>query len=261
MPLKFAIGIEYSGTAYSGWQQPKHCVSIQQHLQEAIGFVANHPVSLVCAGRTDAGVHAMEQIAHFESDAVRANRSWLLGSNCRLPRDIRIKWITRVDESFHARFSAYARSYRYILLNNDVPSAVFHDRCSWEFRALDHEKMHDSAQILLGEHDFSAFRAVGCQAKSACRYVHSVQVSRQGDLIYLDIMANAFLYHMVRNITGSLLEVGRGEKPVDWIEELLVRKDRNLGGVTASAAGLYLQRVYYPETFNIPNYSKKPVLF
>lgn len=261
MLFKFAIGIEYSGTAYSGWQQQKHCVSIQQHLQEAIGFVANHPVSLVCAGRTDAGVHAIEQIAHFESDAVRTNRSWLLGSNCRLPGDIRIKWISRVDESFHARFSACARSYRYILLNSEVPSAVFHNRCTWEFRELDHEKMHDSAQILVGEHDFSAFRAVGCQAKSACRNIQSVEVSRQGDLIYLDIKANAFLYHMVRNITGSLLEVGRGEKPADWIEELLVGKDRNIGGVTAPAAGLYLQRVYYPETFKIPSYSKKPVLF
>ena len=261
MQLKFAIGIEYSGSAYAGWQQQKHSVSIQQHLQEAIGFVANHPVSLVCAGRTDAGVHAIEQVAHFESDSVRTNRSWLLGSNCRLPRDIRIRWITPVDDSFHARFSAYARSYRYILLNSDVPSAVFYDRCSWEFRPLDHGKMHESAQALVGEHDFSAFRAVGCQAKSACRDIHSVEVSRQGDLIYLDIMANAFLYHMVRNITGSLLEVGRGEKPVDWIEDLLAGKDRNHGGVTAPAAGLYLQQVYYPELFNIPSYSKKPVLF
>lgn len=261
MQFKFAIGIEYSGSAYSGWQQQKHSVSIQQYVQDAIGFVANHPVSLVCAGRTDAGVHAVEQVAHFQSGALRTNRSWLLGSNCRLPGDIRIKWISRVDDSFHARFSAYARSYRYIILNNDVPSALFYERCNWEFRKLDHEKMHDSAQVLLGEHDFSAFRAVGCQAKSACRNIHSIQVSRQGDLIYLDITANAFLYHMVRNITGSLLVVGRGEKPVDWIEELLVGKDRNLAGITAPATGLYLQRVYYPESFNIPCYSKKPVLF
>ncbi len=261
MQYKFAIGVEYSGTAYSGWQQQKHCVSIQQHLQHAIGYVANHPVILICAGRTDAGVHAIEQVAHFETDAIRDERSWILGPNCRLPKDIRIKWISRVDESFHARFSAYARSYRYILLNSDVPSAVFHDRCSWEFRALDHEKMHESAQILLGEHDFSAFRAVGCQARSAYRNVHSVQVSRQGDLIYLDIIANAFLYHMVRNITGSLVMVGRGEKPVDWVKELLVGGDRSLGGVTAPAVGLYLQRAYYPEKFNLPNFSKNPVLF
>lgn len=259
--MKFAIGIEYSGTAYSGWQQQKHSVSIQQHLQEAIGFVADHPVNLVCAGRTDAGVHAIEQVAHFESDSRRTNRSWLLGSNCRLPRDIRIKWISHVDESFHARFSAYARSYRYILFNSEVPSAVFHDRCSWEFRALDHRKMHESAQVLLGEHDFSAFRAVGCQAKSSCRNIHYLEISRQGEFIYLDIKANAFLYHMVRNITGSLLQVGRGEKPVDWIEALLAGKDRNLGGVTAPAAGLYLQQVYYPELFSIPSRAQKPVLF
>ena len=261
MQNKYAIGVEYSGTAYSGWQQQKHCVSIQQNLQEAIGFVANHPVNLTCAGRTDAGVHAIEQVAHFESDAVRDNRSWILGSNCRLPRDIRIKWITKVDESFHARFKAFARSYRYILFNSQVSSAVFHDRCNWEFRPLDHEKMHESAQILLGEHDFSAFRAVNCQARSAYRNVQSIQISRQGELIYLDVMANAFLYHMVRNIVGSLLEVGRGDKPVSWIEELLIGKDRNLAGITAPAAGLYLQRAYYPKIFNLPNYSKNPVLF
>lgn len=261
MQRKYAIGIEYSGAAYCGWQQQKHCHSVQQHLQQAIGYVANHNVKLVCAGRTDAGVHAIEQVAHFESAAERDDRSWILGSNCRLPRDIRIKWISEVDESFNARFSAYARSYRYIILNSAVPSAVFHDLCSWDFHSLDHLKMHESVQALLGEHDFSAFRAVGCQAKSANRNVHSIQVIRQGDLIYLDIKANAFLYHMVRNIVGSILEVGRGDKPVSWIAELLASQDRNKSGVTAPAAGLYLHRVYYPESFNLPKPSFNPVLF
>lgn len=261
MQRKYAIGIEYSGAAYSGWQQQKHCQSIQQYLQEAIGFVANHDVSLVCAGRTDAGVHAVEQVAHFESGAERDYRSWVLGSNCRLPRDIRIKWITSVADTFHARFSAYARSYRYIILNSPVPAALFHDRCGWDFHPLNHQKMHESAQHLLGEHDFSAFRAVGCQAKSANRNIHHIQITRHGDQVYLDIKANAFLYHMVRNITGSLLEVGRGEKPVDWIEELLEGRDRNLAGVTAPAVGLYLIKAYYPESYNLPKPSINPVLF
>ena len=261
MQRKYAIGIEYSGSAYSGWQQQKHSDSIQHHLHRAIGFVANHSINLVCAGRTDAGVHAIEQVAHFESGSQRDNRAWILGSNCRLPRDIRIKWIKSVDDGFHARFSAHARSYRYILLNSDIASALFHDRCAWEFRRLDHEKMHESAQVLQGEHDFSAFRAIGCQAKSSSRNIHSIQIKRKGDLIYLDIKANAFLYHMVRNITGSLLEVGRGEKPVDWIAELLDGKDRNLAGITAPAAGLYLVRAYYPDSFKLPHFSQKPVLF
>lgn len=261
MPVKYAIGIEYSGADYCGWQQQKHCVSIQQHLQQAIGFVANHTVQLVCAGRTDAGVHAMEQIAHFESDAERDSRAWILGTNCRLPRDIRVKWISMVEPEFHARFSAIARSYRYVILNNDIPSAIFHDRCSWEFHPLDHQKMHDCAQVLVGEHDFSSFRAAGCQAKSASRNIHSIEVSRRDQLIYLDIKANAFLYHMVRNIAGSLMEVGRGQQASDWIEELLAAKDRNLAGITAPAAGLYLMRAYYPDSIILPNSAQKPVLF
>ncbi|MDH5355030.1 MAG: tRNA pseudouridine(38-40) synthase TruA [Gammaproteobacteria bacterium] len=258
---KYAIGVEYSGADYCGWQQQKHCVAIQEHLQNAIGFVANHPIQLVCAGRTDAGVHAVEQIAHFESSAERDDRAWVLGSNCRLPRDIRIKWIKTVGEGFHARFSAVARSYRYIILNSSVPSAIFHDRVSWEFRPLDHESMHECAQQILGEHDFSAFRAVGCQAKSASRNVHEISISRQGELIYLDIKANAFLYHMVRNLAGSLMAVGKGEQSNEWFAEILASKDRNLADVTAPAAGLYLLRAYYPDQYKLPNKGQKPVLF
>ncbi|MCP4188611.1 MAG: tRNA pseudouridine(38-40) synthase TruA [Gammaproteobacteria bacterium] len=258
---KYALGIEYNGSAYCGWQQQKHCESVQQHLQQAIGFVADHTLLLSCAGRTDAGVHAVEQVAHFKTTAERENRAWVLGSNCRLPRDIRIKWINEVDESFHARFSAVARSYRYIILNKAVPSAIFHDKTSWEFRPLDHEEMHECAQLLLGEHDFSAFRATGCQAKSANRNVHSIDIGRNGDLIYLDIKANAFLYHMVRNIAGSLMTVGRGEQSSEWFAEVLAKKDRNLADATAPADGLYLVRPYYPEQFNLPIQGQKPVLF
>lgn len=258
---KYAIGVEYSGSGYCGWQQQKHCVSIQEHLQKAIGFVANHAVQLVCAGRTDAGVHAIEQVAHFESESERDDRAWVLGSNCRLPRDIRIRWIKKVEQGFHARFTAIARSYRYIILNSPVPSAVFHDRVSWQFRPLDHQAMHECAQQILGEHDFSAFRAVGCQAKSASRNVHEVNISRQGELIYFDIKANAFLYHMVRNLAGSLMAVGKGEQSKNWFAEVLASKDRNLADVTAPAAGLYFIRACYPEQYNLPMVGQKPVLF
>lgn len=258
--IRYAVGIEYAGTDYSGWQKQDHASSVQQHLENAIGFVANHPVQLVCAGRTDAGVHAIEQVAHFETTAQRDNRAWLLGSNCRLPRDIRLKWVTPVEDEFHARFSALARSYRYIILNSDVPGALLHGKVSWEFRSLDAERMHQTAQILVGEHDFSAFRAAGCQAKSSSRNIHQINLSRQGDLIYLDIKANAFLYHMVRNIAGSLMAVGRGDRSCEWFAEVFLGKDRKRADVTASAAGLYFLRAYYPDQFKLPIEGKKPVL-
>jgi tRNA pseudouridine38-40 synthase len=259
--VKYAVGIEYAGNAYSGWQRQAHAPSVQQFLEDAVGFVANHPVKLVCAGRTDAGVHAIEQVAHFETDAQRDNRAWLLGSNCRLPRDIRLKWVLPVEADFHARFSAVARSYRYIILNSDVPSGLFYGKVSWEYRPLDHEKMHQASQVLLGEHDFSAFRAAGCQANSASRNIHEINLSRQDNLIYLDIKANAFLYHMVRNIAGSLIAVGKGEKSGEWFAGVLSSKDRNRADVTAPAAGLYFLRAYYPDQFKLPVEGKKPVLF
>lgn len=261
MAVRYALGIEYAGSAYCGWQQQKHCASVQEHLQQAIGFVANHAVELVCAGRTDAGVHAVEQVVHFDSTAERDNRAWILGANTRMPGDIRIKWIQIVDENFHARFSAVARSYRYIIQNSRVPSAIFHDRSSWDYRPLDHDIMQQCAQLLIGEHDFSSFRAAGCQSKTADRNVHSIDVIRQSDLVYLDIKANAFLYHMVRNIAGSLIAVGCGEQTMDWFAEVFAAKNRNLADVTAPAAGLYLLRAYYPEVYNLPHQNQKPVLF
>ena len=259
--MKYALGIEYSGTAYCGWQRQPHCESIQQHLEAALGFVANHVINLVCAGRTDAGVHAVEQVAHFETTSRRSERSWLLGANCRLPRDIRLRWVVPVSDDFHARFSARARAYRYIILNADVPSAIFHDRTSWEFRPLDHEVMHDCAQILLGEHDFSSFRAVGCQARSSSRNIHEISVTRRDRLIYLDIKANAFLYHMVRNIAGSLIAVGKGEQDSAWFSELVEARDRNLADVTAPATGLYFLQACYEAQHKLPTGVKKPVLF
>jgi tRNA pseudouridine38-40 synthase len=259
--VKYALGVEYRGTAYCGWQRQLHCDSVQQNLEAALGFVANETIALVCAGRTDSAVHAVEQVAHFETTAERSERAWVLGANCRLPRDIRIKWTCPVADDFHARFGARARAYRYIIFNAAAPSAIFHDLSSWEFRKLDHAKMHDCAQLLLGEHDFSGFRAAGCQAKSSSRNVEEVSVSRQHDLVYLDIRANAFLYHMVRNIAGSLIEVGKGEHDIDWFAEVFRAGDRNQAAATASAAGLYFLYARYEERFKLPTGAKKPVLF
>ena len=259
--MKYALGVEYSGTAYCGWQRQPHCESVQQHLAAALGFVADHPVDLVCAGRTDSGVHAIEQVAHFSTDAQRSERAWTLGANCRLPHDIRIKWVLPVSDDFHARYSASSRAYRYIILNADVPSAIFHDRTSWEFRPLDHDLMHDCAQMFVGEHDFSSFRAVGCQSRSASRNVHEVSVTRRGQLLYLDIRANAFLYHMVRNIAGTLISVGKGERDKAWCAEVFQARNRDLAEVTAPAAGLYFLQAFYEKNFKPPNLGQKPVLF
>lgn len=259
--MKYALAVEYAGSAYCGWQRQPHCESIQQHLEAALGFVADHEIELACAGRTDAGVHAIEQVAHFESSAQRSRRAWVLGANCRLPRDIRVKWVMPVADDFHARFSAVERSYRYIILNSAVPGAVFYQRASWEFRPLDHALMHECAQILIGEHDFSSFRAVGCQAKTALRRVSEISISRRDELIYLDISANAFLYHMVRNIVGSLMAVGKREKDSAWFAEVFAARDRNLADVTAPSAGLYFLSARYPHRFKLPNAVKKPVLF
>jgi tRNA pseudouridine38-40 synthase len=259
--MKYAIGIEYCGAAYCGWQRQAHCDSVQQNLESAIGYVADHPVELICAGRTDTGVHAVEQVAHFETSAERSNRAWVMGSNCRLPRDIRLKWAIAVADDFHARFSARTRAYRYIIHNSSVPSAIFHDRCSWEHQPLDQAAMHDCAQMLLGENDFSSFRAAGCQSRSSSRNVHEISVSRQGEFIFLDIRANAFLYHMVRNIAGSLVAVGKGEQDADWFAGVFRARDRRLAEKTASAAGLYLLQATYEAKYKLPTQLKKPVLF
>lgn len=259
--IRYALGVEYAGSAYCGWQRQPHCPSVQAQLEAALGFVADHPVELVCAGRTDAGVHAVGQVAHFDSGASRDERAWVLGSNCRLPRDIRVKWVRPVATDFHARFSATARAYRYIILNTPVGSGLFHDRCCWEFRPLDHAAMHECARLLLGEHDFSSFRAVGCQAQTSRRNVQAIEVTRDADAIYLDIRANAFLYHMVRNIAGSLMAVGKGEQSRQWFADIFAARDRQRADITAPAQGLYFVQAWYPENFELPGVARKPILF
>jgi tRNA pseudouridine38-40 synthase len=250
--MRIALGIEYDGTSYNGWQRQKNGIGVQQRLEEALTIVADEGVEVTCAGRTDTGVHASGQVVHFDTSAERSNRSWLLGANTNLPADINVSWVQRVSDEFHARFSATGRSYRYVILNRLQRSALQRHRAWWVHQPLDERRMHEAAQQLLGEHDFSAFRAAGCQAGSAMREVTEISVSRDGDRVFLDIAANAFLMHMVRNITGTLTAIGQGERPAGWALDVLEGRDRTAGGVTAPPHGLTLVAVDYPPGFGIP---------
>ena len=250
--MRIALGIEYDGTSYNGWQRQKNGIGVQQRLEEALAAVANDDVEVTCAGRTDTGVHASGQVVHFDTSAERSDRGWLLGANTNLPPDINVSWAKRVSEEFHARFSATGRSYRYVILNRLQRSALHRHRAWWVHQPLDERRMHAAAQQLVGEHDFSAFRAAGCQSGSPIREVTGITVSREGDWVFLDVSANAFLMHMVRNITGTLATIGQGEQRLDWALDVLESRDRKSGGVTAPPHGLTLVAVEYPADFAIP---------
>lgn len=250
--MRIAIGIEYDGTAYNGWQRQRTGLGVQERLEQALAKVADEPVEVTCAGRTDTGVHASGQVAHFDTAAARSERGWLLGANTNLPDDICVTWVKPVDDEFHARFSATARRYRYCILNRLVRSALYRRRAWWVHQDLDHRRMHDAAQALLGEHDFSAFRAAGCQASNAIRQVTDIRVTRDGDWVLLDIEANAFLQHMVRNITGTLVAIGRGDEDVNCLARVLAGRDRTRAGMAAPPHGLTLVRVLYPDALGIP---------
>lgn len=249
--MRIALGIEYDGSHYCGWQRQAHSPSVQETLEAALSGIADHPVTVNCAGRTDTGVHAVGQVVHFELKQARPMRAWLLGGNTRLPDDISITWARPVSDGFHARFSAISRRYRYIILNRDTPRATLARKVTWIYHSLDVERMAQAAAVLPGEHDFTSFRAAGCQAKSPIRTIERIQLVRSGDFIYLDVKANAFLHHMVRNIAGVLIAIGKGDRPVAWCKELLEVRDRKLGGVTAPPHGLYFVSVDYPPQFGI----------
>lgn len=250
--MRLAAGLEYDGSRFLGWQTQAREPTIQSCVERALSRVADHPVSVTASGRTDAGVHAIEQVFHFDSEAQRSERSWLLGMNSHLPEGIAGLWVRPVDEDFHARFSAFARRYRYVILNRQVGPALEAGRVTWNREPLDAARMNRAAQALRGEHDFSAFRASGCQARHPVREVHDIAVRRQGSHVLLDITANAFLYHMVRNIAGSLMTVGTGEAEEGWIAEVLESRNRDEAGVTASAEGLYFVKARYPDKFALP---------
>lgn len=251
--MRVALGIEYDGAGFRGWQtQQEEVRTVQSCLERALSRVADHPVRVICAGRTDAGVHAIGQVVHFDTQAQRAPRSWILGTNSNLPVDIGVAWAQPVPETFHARFSALTRRYRYLILNRPFRPALYHRRATWYHRPLDEARMYQAGQYLLGTHDFTSFRALQCQARHPVRTIYALEVVRRGDFIDIEVEANAFLHHMVRNIAGLLMAIGTGDRPVAWAREVLEFRNRALGGVTASPEGLYLTEVRYPESFQLP---------
>ena len=249
--MRIALGIEYDGSAFAGWQWQPDKRTVQTAVDRAVSKVADEPIRVVCAGRTDAGVHALEQVAHFDTQVRRKPYSWLMGTNTELPEDVRVLWAREVGEDFHARYSAIARYYRYAILNRPTKSALSRHQLTWHYPPLDIEPMREAARHLVGEHDFSSFRAQGCQSKSPNRYMHFIHVHREGDRVVIELCANAFLHHMVRNIAGVLMEIGSGRESPEWAERVLFARDRARGGVTAPADGLYLGGVCYPERFGI----------
>lgn len=235
-------------------------VTVQSELERGLGTVAVKPVRVHCAGRTDTGVHACAQVIHFDAPVSRSLKAWVLGTNTHLPNDIRVIWAKEVPADFHARFSALSRRYRYIICNTRVRPALLNGQVSWQRRPLDADLMQEEAQCLAGEADFSSFRAASCQSNTAMRNIHAINVSRRGELVIIDIQANAFLHHMVRNIAGSLMVIGSGQKQKGWLADLLAKKDRNQAADTAAPDGLYLARVDYPEKFSLPVTPLGPLL-
>ena len=249
----FALGIAYQGTSYHGWQyQGESTPTVQKALQIALSVVADEPVLVTCAGRTDTGVHATKQVVHFQTDKDRSERAWVKGTNAHLPDDISVNWSRQVPAEFSARHSAVARHYVYVVYTSAVRSALFSNLYTRDPRQLDAQLMHEAGQLLLGENDFSSYRASSCQSLTPMRNVHRLNVQRFGDLVVIDIEANAFLHHMVRNIAGVLLDIGAGRYPPGWAAELLSLKDRTRGSVTAPPTGLYLVDVVYPGVPEIP---------
>jgi tRNA pseudouridine38-40 synthase len=250
---RVALSVEYNGSDFHGFQvQPGGVVTVQQALEVALSKVANETITLVCAGRTDAGVHATNQIIHFDTLAHRPEKAWVLGTRPHLPDTVSINWAANVAPQFHARFSAQARTYRYLICDRRNASGLLHHQITWSTRSLDINLMREGAACLVGEHDFTSFRAVQCQARSPVRQIHHLHIIRRGDLIIVEVQANAFLHHMVRNIVGVLLAVGAGEAPPGWVSSVLAARDRKQGGVTAKPHGLYLVAVNYPDVFSLP---------
>jgi tRNA pseudouridine38-40 synthase len=259
--MRIAIGIEYDGRPFAGWQRQGHAMTVQQAVEDALAKVADHPVSVLAAGRTDAGVHALQQVAHFDTTASRQMRAWILGANSNLPRAVGLTWAQPVSDEFHARFKAQRRRYRYLIHNRMTRSPLLDGRVTWIHRDLDVARMARAAAHLVGTHDFSSYRAQECQAKSPVKTVRHLTLQRRGELIELDIEADGFLHHMVRNIAGVLIAIGSGDQEIEWSKEVLEARDRSVGGVTAPPDGLYFIEPTYPAEFAIPRLSSHAPLW
>ena len=251
--MRIALGVEYDGSAFQGWQKQPGGGTVQDALQRALAQIAGTTIEVVCAGRTDAGVHATGQVVHFDTDVERPLTAWVRGVNSFLPESVSVRWAHPVADEFHARFSAYGRCYRYLLLNRPQRPGVWHGRVGWDHHPLNVEAMRAAAVRLLGEHDFSAFRAADCQAKTPVKTMRRADVRRIGEMIVFDFEAGAFLHHMVRNMVGSLVYIGQGKHDADWIAELLLARDRRLAAPTFSPAGLYLVGVRYESHWHLPD--------
>ena len=250
--MRIALGVEYDGSQYFGWQSQAGGYTVQDALQVALSGIANELISVVAAGRTDTGVHAQEQVVHFNTNVARPLTAWVRGVNALLPNSIAVLWAHIVPEEFHARFSAQARSYRYLLINRSVRNAMQYGKAGWFHAPLNVEKMCEAAQYLLGEHDFSALRAAECQAKSPIKNLAQLDIQKQSDTIIFDLSANAFLHHMVRNIVGCLVYIGKGKYPPQWMREVLEGQERSFAAPTFAPDGLYLRRVTYDAKWELP---------
>lgn len=256
---RIALCIEYDGSVFSGWQAQLNPAlnTVQETLEQALSTIADQPVKVHCAGRTDTGVHATGQIVHFDTSSQRSLQAWVKGTNSRLPKQISVRWAQQVGQDFHARFAALSRRYRYIIANTPVRPAMLADFVTPYFYPLDAQAMHAAAQPLLGENDFTSYRAVACQSRTPMRNLMELKVMRKGDYVIIEVEANAFLLHMVRNLVGVLLAIGDGRKSPEWAREVLELRDRSCAGVTAPATGLCLTKVCYPERFNLPGTSSQ----
>ena len=268
---RIALGIQYDGRQWQGWQTQPHRKTVQDTLEAALAKFCQQSVATVCAGRTDSGVHAIEQVVHFDTEAERELFAWVRGLNAFLPATIAVRWAAEVagatqasgaeQDAFHARFSAQARTYHYLIYNHPVRSPLWSGRSGWVFRPLRVEAMQAAAQALIGTHDFSAFRAAECQAHSPVRTMHTITLQRQGELILVTLKANAFLHHMVRNIVGSLIQVGIGNAAEAWVGEVLAARNRDLAAPTVSPDGLYLAKIDYDARWNLPQIDTTTPLF
>lgn len=250
--MRIALGLEYDGSGFHGWQSQAGGDTVQDALESALSMIADSPTRVVCAGRTDAGVHALEQVVHFDTEVERPLSAWVRGVNAHLPAAVAVRWAHPVSADFHARFSARGRRYRYLLLNRPQRPGLLAHRVGWHHRPLDLELMKQAATHLLGEHDFTSFRSAECQAKSPIKEVRRLDIARRGDLLVIDVEAGAFLHHMVRNIVGALVHIGKGAQPSAWMAEVLAARDRSLAAPTFPADGLYFAGVEYDPGFGLP---------